>query len=206
MKILFLEDRPSRQLLFLPNKEDDVKSIKTFEDIFMPDSNLCKDIITQINQGNYEFDNNIKLILVHKSALETSGLEYINNFCKENKVKLVCFSGAISQITYNNEEYEILNINSSEFYSSRLIPFLNNFLSGNSESLLELANKDWKLSYMFLARQLIGTLALEKDEDTLFNIEDKLTKISSVLNLDFSVNIENLAKLNAEIKKIILSR
>lgn len=205
MKILFLEDRPSRQLLFLPNKEDDVKTIKTFEDIFMPDSNLCQDIITQINQGNYEFDNNVKLILVHKSALETSGLEYINNFCKENKVKLVCFSGGISQITYNNEEYEFLNINSSDFYSSRLIPFLNNFFSGNSESLLEFANKDWKLSYMFLARQLIGTLAFEKDEDAVFNIEDKLTKISSILNFDFSVNTENSAKLNAEIKKIILS-
>lgn len=205
MKILFLEDRPSRQLLFLPNKEDDVKTIKTFEDIFMPDSNLCMDIITQINDSKYEFDNNIKLIIVHKSALQTRGLEYINNFCKKNKVKLVCFSGGISQITFNNEEYELLNINSSDFYSNRLVPFLKNVISDNYETLLELANREWKLSYMFLARQLIGSIALEEDEDVKFNLEDKVAKINRILDFDFTINSDNAEKLNTEIKKNILS-
>lgn len=205
MRILFLEDRPSRQLLFLPNKVEDVKVINSLEDVFMPESNECKSIIMQINQEEYEFDNSLELIIAHKSALETRGLNYINSFCKKGKVKLVCFSGGISQITYNNEEYEFLNMNSTDFYSERLIPFLKDAISGNSEILLELANKEWKLSYMLLARQIIGNLAIEQDEDVKSNLEVKLDKINSILNFDFTVNSDNVEKLNIEIKKKILS-
>ncbi len=161
MKFLFLEDRPSRQLLFLPNKAEDVKVISSLEDAFMPESNECKSIIMQINQEEYKFENSLELIIAHKSALETRGLNYINNFCQKGKVKLVCFSGGISQITYNNDEYEFLNLNSTDFYSERLIPFLKDTIAGNSKTLLELANKEWKLSYMLLARQIIGNLAIE---------------------------------------------
>ena len=205
MKILFLEDRPSRQLLFLPNKEKDVEHIRSLKSVYMPESNECKEIIAQINQNNYNFENSLKLIIVHKSALETRGLEYINNFCKNEKVKLVCFSGGISQLTYNNEDYEFLNINSSDFYTERLIPFLNGFIAEKSETLLELANKEWKLSYMLLARQIIGSIALENDEDVKFNLEDKLDKINNILSFNFTINSENAEKLNTEIKKIILS-
>jgi hypothetical protein len=205
MKILFLEDRPSRQLQFLPNREKDVTQIRLLEGVNMPESNDCKEIIAQINQSNHNFEKDIKLIIVHKSALETRGLEFINNFCKEEKVKLVCFSGGISQLTYNNEDYEFLNINSTDFYTERLIPFLNNFIKGESKTLLELVNKEWKLSYMFLARQIIGSIALEKDEDAKFNLEDKLDKINNVLNFDFTINSENIEDLNTEIKKRILS-
>lgn len=205
MKILFFEDRPSRQLLLLPNKEKDVKKIKTLEGVFMPNSNECKDIIVQINKNEYEFDSDIKLIIVHKSALGTNGLEYINSFCRKKGVKLVCFSGGISQIIYNSEEYEFLNINSSDFYSDRLIPFLQNFLAGSSDTLLELSNKEWKLSYMFLARQIIGSLALEEDEDVKLTLQGKLEIIGSILGFDFIINGNNTKKLNTEIMKIVLS-
>lgn len=205
MKILFLEDRPSRQLHFLPNKSEDVKAINSLEGVFMPESHECKTIIMQINQEEYGFDNSIELIIAHKSALETRGLNYINNFCKKEKIKLVCFSGGISQITYNNDEYEFLNMNSTDFYSERLIPFLKDVISGNSETLLELANKEWKLSYMLLARQIIGNLALEQDEDVKSNLEVKLDKINSILNFDFTLNRDNAEKLNIGITKKILS-
>jgi hypothetical protein len=58
---------------------------------------------------------------------------------------------------------------------------------------------------MFLARQIIGSIALEKDEDAKFNLEDKLDKINNVLNFDFTINSENIEDLNTEIKKRILS-
>lgn len=205
MKILFLEDRPSRQLLFLPNKQKDVEQIRSIESVYMPESNECKEIIAQINQNNHNFEKGLRLIIVHKSALETRGLEYINNFCKNEKVKLVCFSGGISQLTYNNEDYEFININSSDFYTERLVPFLNGFITEKSETLLELSNKEWKLSYMLLARQIIGSIALENNEDVKFNLEAKLDKINNILSFDFTINSENTKKLNTEIKKIILS-
>jgi hypothetical protein len=200
MKILFLEDRPSRQQLFLPNKADDVKTIKSLQEVFMPESNDCRRIIMEINQKKYAFDNNIELIIIHKSALETSGLEFIDGYCKINKVSFICFSGGISQIIYNNEDYEFLNINSTDFYGERLIPFLENFLNHNTETLLELVTKDWELSYMFLARQIIGNLGIENDEDSKNNLIEKLKEIEKSLKFD----TKDLKKLNFEINKKIL--
>jgi len=208
MKILFLEDRPSRQLLYLPNKKTDAEIIHSLDGVFMPDSVECKNIINNINQVKYDFDSDLKLIIVHKSALETKGLMCIHDFCKKNKVKFVCFSGGVSQLTYNNEEYEFININSTDFYTDRLISFLKNFLDNTSETLLELVNNEWKLSYMFLARQIIGSLLLEKDEDAKFNLQEKLDKTNTILNLAFSINDGNktiIENLNLEIKKRILS-
>ena len=56
MKILFLEDRPSRQIQFLPHGEKDVEKLSALEGVFMPKSKDCRDIIGQINQASYIFD------------------------------------------------------------------------------------------------------------------------------------------------------
>lgn len=202
MKILFLEDRPSRQQLFMPNKTDDVNIIKSLKDIFMPESNECKIILKRINERDYSFVDTIKLIIVHKSALETTGLEHIDDYCKKNSVSLICFSGGISQIIYNNENYEFLNINSSDFYSERLIPFLKSFLVDNLHTLLELVNKDWNLSYMFLARQILNNMLIEEDEDSKFLYQEKLEELSKILNFDFEIT--DLKRLNKEINRKIL--
>lgn len=202
MKILFLEDRPSRQQLFLPNKADDVNIIKSLDDVFMPESNECKMILKEINKREYGFSASLKLIIVHKSALETSGLDYIDNYCKKNSVRFICFSGAISQIIYTNENYEFLNINSSDFYGDRLIPFLKSFISDNSQTVLELVNRDWKLSYLFLARQILYNMNIEEDEDSKFLFEEKLEGLSKILNLD--IEITDLKKLNKIINRKIL--
>lgn len=204
MKILFLEDRPDRQLNHLPHKED-AKEIESFSVLFMPKSDECKTIFKQINNGEYSFDNDLKIIIAHKSSLDTKGLEHINRFCKANMVKLICFSGGISQITYNNEEYEFLNINSAEFYTERLIPFIKHSINNNFETtLLEIVYKDWKLSYMCLARQIIENLKLERNDSARNEFEVKLEKINSILKFDFTVNSETIQELNKEITKRIL--
>ena len=203
--ILFLEDRPSRQLMYLPNKNQDVEVIKQLKEIFMPLGFDCQSIIDQINVGEYKFDQQLKLIIVHKSALNTKGLLYIDKFCKSNKVQFICYSGGISQIYYSHIEYEFLNINSTDFYTERLIPFLKNIIENKLDSLLDLVNKDWKISYLFLARQLLSNLTIEKDEDVLYNFETKLENISKILKLNFALTNENIDRLNREIKKHIIS-
>lgn len=203
--ILFLEDRPSRQLINLPNKNKDVEVINSLKEVIMPISNECQNIIAQINQGEYVFDNQVRLIIVHKSALNTKGMLYIDKFCKSKNVKFVCFSGGVSQLSYSNDEYEFLNINSADFYTERLIPFIKRFIENKTESLLELVNLDWKLSYLFLARQLIGSKVMEKDEDSKYNFEEKLEKLAKILNLDFSHSNEQIEQLNIEIKKRIIA-
>ncbi|HRO09004.1 MAG TPA: hypothetical protein PK047_09060 [Saprospiraceae bacterium] len=204
MKILFLEDRPSRQIQFLPHGEKDVEKLSALEGVFMPKSKDCRDIIGQINQASYIFDTQTELIIVHKSSLITEGLQYLSEFCEQNEVKLICFSGGISQLIYTNEGFEFMNMNSVDFYSERLIPFIERFVAGESETLLELASDNFKLSYLLTARQLIGSIELEQDGDAKFNLQEKLNAISKVLNLEFEVKRENLERINSEVKKIII--
>ena len=98
-----------------------------------------------------------------------------------------------------------MNINSADYYTERLIPFLKRFIENKTESLLELVNLDWKLSYLFLARQIIGSISMEQDEDSKYNFEEKLEKLAKILNLDFSHSNEQIEQLNIEIKKRILA-
>jgi hypothetical protein len=201
MKILFLEDRPSRQKQFLPNKEKDVEKIKSMSEIFMPEAVECKKIISQINNESYQFeDSKLQLIIVHKSALDTRGLTYLNIICREKTVKLVCFSGGTSQLIYNNDDFEFLNLNSSDFYTERLIPFLEKVVAGEENNLLEITNVKWKLSYMLLARQILENINIEEDEDSKLRLESKLEQIRKIVNID---NIEHLSK---EITKNILKK
>ncbi len=204
MKILFLEDRPSRQIQFLPEKQEDVEKLSALESIFMPQGQDCRDVISQINQGNYSFDPLTKLIIIHKSSLNTLGLQYLSEFSKKNGAKLICFSGGTSQLIYTNEGFEFMNMNSTDFYSERLIPFIERFIADKSESLLELTSDNFKLSYLLTARQIIGSIKLERDEDAKFNLLEKLSTINKILNLEYKVNTGNLEKINSAIKKMII--
>lgn len=200
MKILFIEDRPSRQRQFLPNKEKDVKKLKLNPEIFMPEAEKCKEIIAQINNETYQFAMDLKLIIVHKSVLTTKGLAYLNLKCKERKIKLVCFSGGTSQVVFNKDDFEFLNLNSSDFYSEQLIPFLEKVAQNKENNLLEIINSQWKLSYMLLARQIIVSIGLEKDEDSKLRLETKLNQIRKVITVD------NIDQLNKEITKNLIKR
>lgn len=199
MKILFLEDRPSRQKQFLPNKEKDVEKLKSISEIFMPEAVECKEIIAQVNNELYQFDDSdLQLIIVHKSALDTKGLTYLNKICKEKVIKLVCFSGGTSQVIFNNDDFDFLNLNSSDFYTERLIPFLEKVVAGEENNLLEITNTQWKLSYMLLARQIMESINLEEDEDSKLRLESKLEQIRKFAYID------DIEQLNKEITKNII--
>lgn len=201
MKILFLEDRPSRQNQFMPNKEKDVEKLRSISELFMPEAVECKKIISQINNKSYQFeDSDLQLIIVHKSALDTKGLAYLNILCREKRIKLVCFSGGISQVVYNNDDFEFLNLNSSDFYTERLIPFLEKIVEGGENNLLEITNSQWNLSYMLLARQILESIKIEEDEDSKMRLESKLEQIRKLINID---NVENIS---TEITKNIIKK
>jgi hypothetical protein len=201
MKILFLEDRPSRQKQFLPNKDKDVEKLKSISELFMPEAAMCKSIISEINSELYQFENiDLQLIIVHKSALETKGMAYLNKICKEKKLKLICFSGGTSQIVFNNEEFEFLYLNSSDFYTERLIPFLEKAVIDKEYNLLEITSVQWKLSYLLLARQIFGSIKMEVDEDSKFRLETKLQQIRQL------IDINDITQLDKEIAKNILKK
>ena len=201
MKILFLEDRPSRQRIFLPHKDKDVQILKNFGAVYMPESTECKKIISSLNNSDYIIDENVRLIIIHGSALDTRGLQYLNATCNKQRIKLICFGGGVGQQIYNNEGFEYLNINSSDFYNKQLIPFLERFIMNEDLTLLEITNVNWQLTYLFQARQIINSLNEEDDDDRKLMFQSKLEQLQEILKLDDIINAE---KINLEINKHIL--
>ncbi len=202
MKILILEDRPSRQRILLPNKARDVEVLKTLQGVFMPESGECKRIISLVNKEAYLVDDDVRLIIIHRSALDTRGLHFLNVICNKRKIKLICFGGGVSQQIYNTDGSEYLNINSSDFYNVQLIPFLEKFNTNENTNLLEVTNINWQLTYLFLARQINHSLQQEEDDDRKILFQNKLEQIQDVLKLD---DIKNVEKINNEINKKIIS-
>jgi len=200
--ILFLEDRTDRQLLFLPNGVDDLSLIKTIGNLYMPDPNGCKQIVEEINKQKYIFksiDRDIKLVIVHRTLLKNSGISFLNQFAKNTQLKLVFFSGGISQVQYNIDGFEQIFLNSTEFYSELLIPFLFNFSSDFSTSILGLFHKNWRLSYMMLYRQLSQNLKVSKVDESdpytfYYSTKERLKQIESILGVSDEEEIDKLFK------------
>jgi hypothetical protein len=200
MIILFLEDRPDRQKLFLPYKDLDFVELNSIDMLEMPEVNQCRTILHQINQAEFKIESTVKLIIVHRSALNSNGISYLNKLCKSSGIKVIYFSGNISQTTYFADGFEQININSSDFYSELLIPFLKQFIKDEKTSILEVFNKNWKLSYMFLYKQLKINFELEKDDDGPYSpkiiLENKMKICEEILGKDTIVNLDmNIEKL-----------
>lgn len=208
-KILFLEDRPERQRIFLPNGENDVSVLRNMRNIVMPELEDCKITISNINSNKTFIMDGISMIIIHESSLSTPGLIYLNKKCKENKISAILYSGGISQTAFNNDDYDMLYVNSSDLYTERFIPFLENYINDSSSHLLELINANWRISYWFLLRQLLNTKEIEEksknpDFDRIDVLEDKIEKASKVLGIELSQFNSNTDSLNKEIKKLLL--
>lgn len=205
-QVLFLEDRPERQRIFLPNKAKDVDELSKIDELIMPVFDDCKKNISSINLEEYEIGNNISLIIIHKTSLSTQGLHYINSICEKNNIDLILFSGGIDQMIYNNEKNNVLELNSSDFYTNRLIPFLKKYIKENHTNLLELVNPNWQISYWFLLRQLQHTVEVEQgnaeiDDDRINNLKNKINNIVNILEIDSNLNE---IKIDEKIKKILI--
>ena len=70
---------------------------------------------------------------------------------------------------------------------------------------MELINKDWKLSYMFLVKQLLQNRKIEKDEDEKYLLSKKIDKIKSLLDIKDKKDDEIEDYISKEINKIIVN-
>lgn len=200
-KILILEDRPSRQRLFLPNREKDIETLLSISGLSIPLAVDCKKIIDEINNERYLFKDTLKLLIIHKSSINSKGLMYVYKACKDQCIKIIFFSGGIAQLNYHNENLEFLNINSSDLYSARLIPFIRNFLQDKVDNLLELVYENWELTYLLQLRKLIHSRDSEI-EIYKNRFDHKIKMINQILGYEKEMEEQNL---NTLINKIILN-
>jgi hypothetical protein len=181
MKILLIEDRETRQKKF--TKIDFSK----YEMIDNKIGDGYKEIKKAFDDEKFEL-NEYDVIISHRSAFGENNskvLSKLNAFCKENKKKLIFFSGGISVPFYTTTPFEFLSINSKELYGNNLELFLEDAKTNNHSNLLLLAyGKNWELNILLNTLETINMFLVENNsnsfdysdfqEDTKYKTIEKL--------------------------------
>jgi hypothetical protein len=192
-KVLFIEDRPNRQIQFLPNGEDDLNNIKAIEGVDLRKEEDCKKVFESLNEGYIEEIEGYDLFLFHRSALKEKGLLSLKDHCSKTKTPLILFSGGVSQYTFQSENFPLLILNSKDFYSNRLIDFLKNFIEDKVESILEVLGANWELSFLMKYRNML--FITENAEELDQNTEEAFDELKEMFG------DKSLSEINTEIKE-----
>ena len=67
----------------------------------------CKKIIDEINNERYFFKDTLKLLIIHKSSINSKGLMYVYKACKDQCIKIIFFSGGIAKkVNFSDGDYK----------------------------------------------------------------------------------------------------
>lgn len=96
------------------------------------------------------------VIAAHRSALNNSNRDALNNYCRSRNKPLIFFSGGITSSIYKDSEIPFLYLNSKEFYSVNLKIFLEHLNFCTTPNLLILQfGTQWKMSLLLALRNRI---------------------------------------------------
>jgi len=153
-KVILIENRPTRQKIYLPNQEKDQEKLLKMHFL----THYSNDIKNDLNKKDFNFLLGFDLIMIHRSFLNElsngSAVNAIVKFCEQHQKDLIYFSGGISASSFiQQDEFNFLLINSKDFYAN-LLDFLDGYYNGEIENLLELKyGKTWKLTYLLRLRE-----------------------------------------------------
>ena len=133
------------------------------------------------------------IFFIHKSKISREGHKNIDQFCRKHGKSIVYFSGGLTGVTYINDGYPCLSINSSIFYSSRLIDFLekNKITTTN---ILEVAyGQKWQLSNLLKLKKLLHhyKFSSEPNIELETEIEDLIPIIDDAFNLTLTEHFQS---------------
>lgn len=152
MKIILIEDRIVRKELFLDKSEIDLSKYTFLKEITPEEFKKLK---SSINNADNKFFDDYNLIITHKSAFTLNEQDILASIGKA----IIYFSGGISQSFYLENPLPCLHINSSDFYSTNLVDFLN-YINETSEIemlILQFGTK-WKLNLLLNTRDKLKQL------------------------------------------------
>ena len=206
-KILLIEDREERQRLFSNETKID---LDIYSDIL--DNAIYErynEVLAELKNNTFNFDQ-YDVIITHKSAFGEDNqiiLSRIQTYCKKNNKILILFSGGIVANYYDNSEYELMEINSKDFYSENLKMFLE---GNNYENILILSyGKEWKLNILLNVFEKINYfLGEHSEEDILFDTFSNEVNLQLLHKLKvpyYQPNIENGWVYRVDLEKIYLS-
>ena len=203
MKILLIEDRIVRKEQFLERYEIDLSKYPFIKEI-TPEE--YKKIKSSIKDGDKTFFDEYNLIITHKSAFSLKEQDILSSIGKS----IIYFSGGISQSFYLEYPFPCLHINSSDFYSTDLLEFLNYINeTGEIEMLILQFGSKWKLNLLLNTRdklkQLIyknvGNDLFPEDFEGIFSSKLLSTLVSNQLKDGIS-QLQNNGLIWSEVKNV----
>jgi len=198
-RVLFIDDRPNRQIQSLPNGLDDFITIQGIKGVDVLDSERIVLLLKAINSGIIDGLINFDLLIFHRSSLSQKGIDTVRKLCKNSNISFILFSGSLSPNTYFKQPFPLLVLNSKDLYSDKLIPFLISFSNDKVKSITELLyGENWELPLLMRYRQLINKI--EDENDLPISMEEAL---DSLIDIFGKLDLPKLNKLiNEKIEKV----
>ena len=195
-KAILIEDRKGRQARFLSSIE--INALNDIRGFSMPKNEACREWIDKINSGATEELQDFSLIMIHRSVVGADGLRALSRHCKKQKTNLILFSGGLGQVIYDNSSYQLLSLNSSDFYCPKLVEFIKSFVQGEVQNLLELIyGPKWELELLLRYRFLKARLESETNIEVKIRLRAELEELRSATGIDPD-------NINVEVKRKIL--
>ena len=150
------------------------------------------------------------IFFIHKSKISREGHKNLDQFCRNHGKSIIYFSGGLTGVTFINYGYPCLSINSSIFYSSRLIDFLekNKYTTTN---ILEVAyGQKWQLSNLLKLKNLLHQykFSSELNIELKTEIEDLIPIIDDTFNLTLTelFQSEKIIEANEILNNLIIQK
>lgn len=217
-KVLLLEDRKKRQENYL--KDIDVQ-LQNYS------QTIDNKIGTEYTNIRNDFDtflatiaDNYLVIIAHESGLKSiNKIDVLKEYCKKESLPLVLYSGGTNYISYSNDGYELLFLNSKDLYNQNLKKFLEDAISNKKYNLQLLAyGENFKINILFnileKLEKFINTtheqnkITFEQYIDTvdLSTLKEKIEFEDPQLDENGWIKISDLNQFSKELKCKILEK
>jgi hypothetical protein len=177
MRVILIEDRTVRKELFLSRSEIDFTKYNFFKEVTPEEYTQLK---SDLKTGDLSFFRGCDVILTHKSAFTLNEQDALSALGKS----VVYFSGGISQSFYLEFPSPTLHINSSDFYSSNLLYFLEKIATtGEIEMLILQFGDKWKLNLLLNLRDKLKQMIYRNEGKDLYPEDFDLVFNNKVLSI-----------------------
>lgn len=200
-KILLLEDRKKRQENYLRGIDIELQSYSS-----ILDNNIGVEY-TQIKDNFDTFITTIadkySVIIAHESALKSiSKIDVLKEYCKKQNLMLVLFSGGTNYISYSNDGYELLFLNSKDLYNTNLKKFLDDAILNEKYNLQLLAyGENFEINILFDILEKLENFRYKKYTNESMMFMEYIDKVS-LSTLKEKIEFENPTSSNSEWLKI----
>lgn len=215
-RVLLLEDRIKRQETYITNAD---VNLQKYIDSDILDNKIglkYTEVVKLFEKFITENGKNYKIIIAHESALKSiNKIDFLKEFCNENNLSLVLFSGGINFSSYSNNNYELVYLNSRDLYSKNFLLLLDDINDNDSYDLLQLIyGKNYKKNIILSVFDNIDKFFLRDDLSDPYPFSDFIDdiKIKEIKSIDCKLPEENkdwyslseLYDYSDSLKKIII--